>query len=167
MTRFYVRFSKDTGRHIAIMSREDHYLEPQPRNDGEDILEISPEMYILVNQKPEAWNYADGEVTPLIWGKLSVSSDFFYPSREDEENFPDLDFYIEIQPQFPDLPVDEMIRITINNREYKMKNFGEPAKLRSPTTGLFSVFVSDKRVLAEPNSFFINCIAVPEVTDGN
>lgn len=167
MTRFFVRHNADTGKFIAMISREDHYPPPLPRGIHEDVLEINSDMFLLVNQKPEAWNYAGGEVTPLIWGRLSVSSMTFYPSREDEDQYADKDFFIEIQPQFDDLPVDELMEVSINNVPYQLKNKGQPGRLRSAEIGLYSISMTDNRVLAETPNYLVSCIQFPEVTDGN
>jgi len=160
MTRFFVRYEAGSGRFIAMISRENHYPIPEPRNDAEAILEISSDMYLLVNQRPEAWNYAGNEITPLAWGRLSVSTTTFYPKvvglRED------LDDCVEMQAQFPDLPKDDPIKVSVNGVEHDFPNYGDDmVRLTATGVGLYSVRVVDKRVLAETPSFLLNCIEPP------
>lgn len=169
MTRNFVRFDSATGLFRALVSREDHYPSPSPRSVGEGVLELDSDQYLQVMVKPSAWNYADGTVTKLLEGKLSLSSIVFYPSNENtvHEDNPELDYVVEIQPQFDGLPKDEPVKIRINNTVYELGNYGTPGRLTSEATGLFAVALADPRVIAEEMSFLVSCLAIPEVTDGN
>lgn len=167
MTRSYVRYSTETGLFLALMTMENHYPEPQPRSAAEAIIELTDEQYRSVTLAPNKWNYADGTVTPLFEGRLSVSSLTFYTDVEGfEELYPDLDNVVEMQPQFPGLPVDEPIRVRVNATVHDFPNYGTFVRLKSNTIGIFSVTVVDTRVSAETPTFYINCVAAPEITNG-
>lgn len=168
MTRTFVRFDSATGLFKALVSREDHYPAPSSRTE-EGVLELTSDQYLQIMTKPSAWNYADGTVTKLLEGRLSLSSLTFYPSDANtiHEDSPELDFVVEIEPQFEGLPKGELIKVRINNTVYELGNYGPPGRLTSETTGLFAVALADSRVIAEEMSFLVSCLAIPEVTDGN
>lgn len=167
MTKAYVRFRESDGTHIALILRENHYPAPEPRNETEAIYTLTDEEYLRVQVAPDRWNYSYGMIMPLYEGRLSVSALTFYPSGDiNAEQNPDLDFDVEFQPQFPELPMGEPIKIRINNTIHEIPNYCDPhMRLTSDQTGLFVLAVEDPRVWVEQRSFLINCLPIPDTEE--
>lgn len=163
MSKSYVRYALDTGLFLALVTIENHYPEPQPRGDNEGLLKLTDEEYRKVFLAPGKWNYADGTMTPLVEGRLSVSSLTFYTNAPNFESLhPTLDNVVHIEPHFPGLPKGEPIKVSVNGNEYEIPNYGPSANLRSETVGLFAIVITDPRVTAEQMTFYANCLAIPE-----
>lgn len=165
MSVTYIRHNIVDGKYIAKITKEITDPPPEPRDIFEAIKVLTPAEVDLVIARPRAFRYDTLTPESLAEGKISISTETFYPTVENfDELYPDLDDCVYIEARFETLPQNAVIKIAINNIEVELENFDPtPFKLTSTGPGLFTVKLTDSRCYVEQHSFTLTCLALPNL----